>query len=81
MAHFYLHLRDGDHLIPDEEGVELPNLLAAEHEARLCVRELLADAIKTGRPRVPDSLVIADETGQELSSLEFADVLPKSFKK
>jgi hypothetical protein len=33
MAHFYLHLRDGDHLIPDEEGVELPNLFAARPSA------------------------------------------------
>jgi hypothetical protein len=81
MGRFFFHLRDGDRRMADEEGTVLPDLSAAKHEARLCARELLAEAIKNAAVRVPDLLVIADSDGKELSSLAIADVLPKSFFK
>jgi hypothetical protein len=63
MRRFYFHLRAGDELVPDEEGIDLPDLSAARREA---TRELLAEAIKDGRPEVPEAFVIADEEGREI---------------
>jgi len=35
MVRFYFHLQTGDQIVPDDEGNELPDLSAAEHEAML----------------------------------------------
>jgi hypothetical protein len=42
----------------------------------LAAREVLAEAIKTGKPEIPDAFVIADEAGQELAIVPLATVLP-----
>jgi hypothetical protein len=80
MGRFYFHLRQGDELIPDEEGQDLPDLSDAVHEALVAARELLANAIKSGKDRVPDALVIADEAGP-IQTIPLAIVLPKPFVK
>ena len=81
MRRFFFHLRTGDELIPDEEGTDLPNFSAAQREALLGARELLAEAIKSGKQRVPDAFVIADESGRALDTVPLAAVLPQSLKK
>ena len=77
MQRFYFHVRAGDELTADDEGAEFPNLSAALGEARLAARELLAEAIKSGRLEVPESFVIADKWGRELGIVPRATVLPK----
>ena len=59
----------------------MPDLSAAEHEAILAARELLAEVIKRGRPTVPEAFVIADEEGRALAILPFTAVLPRPLKK
>jgi hypothetical protein len=81
MARFYFHLRAGDELVPDEEGIDLPDFSAAQREAIEAARELLAEAIKEGRAEVPEAFVIADEEGRELAIVPLATVLPKPLKK
>jgi hypothetical protein len=81
MSRFYFHLRDGDQLVTDDEGTDLPDLFAAKREAILCARELVAEAIKSGKRRVPEFLIIADETGRELCIWALADALPEQFRK
>src|SRR5260221_14725928 len=71
MGRFYFHLQADDQIVPDDEGVDLPDLSAAEHEAILAARELLAEAIKSGRPEVPEAFVIADEEGRALAIVPF----------
>jgi len=55
MRRFYFRLRAGDELVPDEEGIDLPDLSAARREAIEAARELLAEAIKDGRAEVPEA--------------------------
>ena len=81
MGRFYFHLRVGDVLTPDDEGIDLPDFSAAQREAILSARELLAEAIKSGKQQVPDAFVIADESGQALDTVPLAAVLPQSLKK
>jgi hypothetical protein len=81
MGRFYFHLKTGGELVSDDEGSELSGLNEAKHEALQGARELLAEAIKAGRPKVPEALVIADEAGQTLHVLTLTEVLPKPFKK
>jgi stage III sporulation protein SpoIIIAA len=80
MGRFYFYLRAGDELIRDDEGVDLPDFSAAQREATLAARELLAEAIMSGRPKVPDALVIVDEVGRMLDAVALAAVLPEPLK-
>jgi len=81
MGRFYFHLQAGDQIVPDDEGVDLADLSAAELEAILAARELLAEAIMCGRPEVPEAFVIADEEGRALAIVPFATVLPRPLRK
>jgi hypothetical protein len=81
MARFYFHLQDGDKLVQDPEGSDLPDVDAAKREALLAARDILSDAIKAGKPKVPDAFVIADEAGRKLDVVPLAAVLPEPLKK
>jgi|tagenome__1003787_1003787.scaffolds.fasta_scaffold20798982_3 hypothetical protein len=80
MARFYFHLVN-DHIVEDVEGIELAHFSEAVREAELAARELLADAIKASRSRVPAAVLITDESGKELHSLPMAAVLPAPLKR
>jgi hypothetical protein len=80
MGRFYFHIRTGDELAHDPEGSDLADISEARREALAGARELLADAIKAGKERVPDAFVIADETGRAIETVPFAAVLPSPFK-
>jgi hypothetical protein len=59
----------------------LPDTATARHEAILTARELLAEAIKDGKPDVPDAFVIMDEGGRTVDVVPLAAVFPKHMKK
>jgi hypothetical protein len=81
MVHFYFHIREGDELIADDQGQDLPDVSAARREAVLCAREILAAAIGAGQAGVPDAIVISDEAGRALDVVPLAEVLPEALKK
>ncbi len=49
MGQFCFHIKDGEELIPDEDGLDLPDVDVAKTEALHCARDMLADAIKAGK--------------------------------
>jgi hypothetical protein len=81
MTRYYFHLQADDQIVPDDEGEDLPDLCAAEHKAILAARELVAEAIKSGSPEVPEAFVIADEEGRALALVPFTTVLPRPLRK
>jgi len=81
VGRFYFHLRAGDELLRDDEGQDFPDPSVARQEAELAARELLAEAIRSGKGRVPEAFVIADERGREIDVIPLATVLPKPLKK
>ena len=64
MPRYFFHLRFGERVVPDEEGVELLSRTAARDEARAVVRDL-ADPEIGGNPRRWASwfLDVADDEG------------------
>jgi hypothetical protein len=48
MPRFYVHIKENDHLIRDEDGVDKPTVEDVRAEARSAARELWTDAIQTG---------------------------------
>ena len=63
MPRFFFHLSFGQRTVPDEEGVELPNRMAARDEALAAVRDLANPEFR-GNPRrwAGWFLEVADET-------------------
>ena len=49
MKRYYFDIRDGDGFSPDEEGLELPDIEAAQQEAALCLAHLARDAVRISR--------------------------------
>jgi hypothetical protein len=81
MARYYFHFKSGDTVDPDDEGQDLPDISAAAREAELTARQLLAEAIKARKPKVPEAVVVLDDSGTEVYSLPFVTVLPKNLKR
>jgi hypothetical protein len=81
MARYHFNFKTGDTTQVDDEGMELPHLSAALREAELAAREVLAEAIKARKPKVPEAVVITDGSGTEVYSLPIVAVLPDSLKR
>jgi hypothetical protein len=81
VGRFYFHLRAGDQLITDEEGQDLPDAAAAKREGECAARELLADAIRSGKQQVPEAFTIADAHGREIAIVYLAAFLPNLLRK
>ena len=74
MAHYFFNIVDGVR-IDDEEGQELPDLEAARAEAVKSARSIMADAIWTGRLPLDEEIEIADQKGQVLAIVAFAEAV------
>ncbi|SDC97475.1 DUF6894 family protein [Belnapia rosea] len=75
MPRFFLHVRTDEDLISDPEGSELPDLISAQNEALVGLRQLVADSIRGSRIPVVQQIEIADEVGQILATVRFQDAL------
>lgn len=80
MARYFLHLVDGDDVICDPEGSELPSVGAAREQALLAAREILAEAIKLGSQRVPRFVVAVSEGGNEVAVIDVKAIVPSVLK-
>jgi hypothetical protein len=80
MPRFYFHVREGAHLVRDEEGTELRSYGEARAQALQSARELWADAIKAGRDLGIDTFVIADDRGGYTMLVHVAEALPRRLR-
>lgn len=82
MPRYYRHIRQGDQLIEDPEGIDLADLDAARAEAIEGIRDLVAEAIRQGKEDwLMDGIVIMDEAGRELMRIPFIEALPPQLYK
>jgi hypothetical protein len=79
MPCFYLHIKAGDQLIKDDDGVDLPSLDHARAVALESAREMWGDAIKAGKDLAGDAFVIVDDAGT-LTFVPFFEALPKRLR-
>lgn len=80
MTRYFFHLVDGDNVICDPEGSELPDISVAREHALLSAREMLAEAIKSGMQLVPKFVVAVSEGGNEVAVIDVRAVVPASLK-
>ncbi|PVE23776.1 hypothetical protein DC522_14350 [Microvirga sp. KLBC 81] len=72
MPLYFLHIRSGDKLEMDPDGVELPGLAAARAEALKVARELLDEVADLGGNAV---IEITDGTGETILTVPFSDAV------
>jgi hypothetical protein len=75
MPRFYLHLRDGDDLIEDPDGSDLPDVEAAKEEARVSARHILAERVRSGKAIGNQCFEIVDELGNMCVTMWLREVL------
>lgn len=73
MPLFYLHIRDGDKLVEDPDGSDLPDLEAAHSEALKGARGILAEMLRKGEVLDGQTIEITDEAGAVLAVVRFRD--------
>jgi hypothetical protein len=70
MPKYFFHIRDGWDTIPDEEGMDFPNLNLAKVEGLASARDLSAAALVEGRNLSACAVEVADAAGNVLSRIK-----------
>ena len=75
MPRYYFHLWNGIGSVPDEEGEEIHDLLAARFRAIENIRSILKGDIDEGLIDLTGHIDIADEAGAVLERVHFAQAV------
>ena len=78
MAIFYIDLRDGSGLIPDEEGAEFDHIEAALDEARASAHDLVKQHAHDRSAMRGARVEVRDARGNTVATVKVEDVLARS---
>jgi hypothetical protein len=77
MPHFFLDVVTDNRCLEDPDGEHLGSVDLARAEARLAIRELVANDIREGRRLGLERRIdIRDEQGRVVASVAFSDAVP-----
>jgi hypothetical protein len=65
---YYFHIRDGKHLVRDEEGTDCRDLVAVRAEALSSAYDLASEAFKSRSMRAVATIEIEDEDGNAVKN-------------
>jgi hypothetical protein len=80
MPRFYINFRTAGRIVLDDVGQDLPGLEEAKAMAVASAREILANNIRSNNDAVLDSVIIANERGEELATIAAKELLPDVMK-
>jgi hypothetical protein len=72
MARYYFHLTDGNQVLSNHQGVDLPGDAAAREDALALARDLKGGAIMPGWDWTGWFVAIADEHGRKIDDVPIA---------
>lgn len=75
MPHFYFHLSNGIGEVPDEEGVDLPDLEAARMQAVAAIRSILSEELSQGLLDLNGMIHITDHAGRLMLDVRYCDAV------
>jgi hypothetical protein len=75
MGRFFFHIRDGESVISDEEGMELPDRMAVDEEAQFSVLDIAHQCMTARKPTSRLKIEIEDEAGAIIGSRAVRDAL------
>ncbi|MDQ4061366.1 MAG: hypothetical protein M3145_09740 [Pseudomonadota bacterium] len=71
MQLYYFHLLDGERVVPDAEGVRLPDMVVVQQCARMIVRDLKAEPCLRKTDWSRWQVQVQDEAGVQVLLLPF----------
>jgi hypothetical protein len=80
MPRYYISFQNGDVIARDDEGQDFPGLEEARTNALASAREILADNIKGNAMNPLRAVMIDDESGHNLLTIQAREALPDSFE-
>jgi hypothetical protein len=75
MSKFYFHIRNGDRLARDAEGIELGDIDAVREEATVAAREMIAELVRQGGRIEGHSIEVTDEKGGIVLTIPFRSAM------
>lgn len=76
MQRYHFHFQDRDGLLPDEEGITLPDAAAAAHEAARQIREMVAQEVReTGQVVLGRRIEVSRSDGTAVIPIAFRAVI------
>ena len=75
MPLFFLHIRDRENLLEDDDGQEFSTLAQAREVAILSAREIMSERIMAGMEPDHSQIEIADASGQILLVVPFLEAV------
>ncbi len=77
MPQYFFHIRSGDDLVKDEEGLSLRNLKEAREEAVLSARDIVSEGVRAGTPiAFRNAVEVLDAEGTTVLIVTFAEAIP-----
>jgi hypothetical protein len=77
MPRYFLHVQNSSDILEDDVGQDFDDLAAAEREAAAAACELMAEALRWGKPMGRQKkMLINDEAGRTVSTVPFTAALP-----
>jgi hypothetical protein len=71
---FFFHIHDHED-VPDDDGLVLSDVDAAEKEAIRGARDILSEEVKHGRLPLCDRIDVEDEAGAIVATVRFRDTI------
>jgi hypothetical protein len=75
MPHYFLNVRNMKTYAPDEEGEDFPDLAAAREKALIGARSILSEEVKAGSLDLRGAIEIADERGEVVLRVLYAEAV------
>ncbi|WFR98734.1 DUF6894 family protein [Rhizobium tumorigenes] len=75
MAKYHFNVRYPGGFIDDEDGVDLPDIDRARHEAVVAIREIISEKVLLGSTIETEQFEITDPEGEILDIVTFRSVL------
>ncbi|MFZ0850023.1 MAG: hypothetical protein WAO08_12560 [Hyphomicrobiaceae bacterium] len=75
MPRYFFHVDDGQDVMHDDEGIDLPDLDAVREEATESAREIMSQSVLAGGPPNGKKFVVTDEAGIVVLEVAFKDAI------
>ncbi len=75
MPRYYFHIMSPGTCLPDEVGVELPDVDHVRTEAQQGARDIMAEDLRAGRTVDHQAFEVRDQAGELVFALTFRDML------
>ena len=75
MANYYFHLRDGDDVLIDPDGRELPSIATVAAATLFEAREIISHDARSGLVRLTHHIDVEDSSGALVHHLDFEDAI------